>query len=281
MLIHRSIRRVLLASAVMVLAATAGATTAAAAPALAPPVVQDVSGKGQGSVIEGLAPAGAPLLSRFQYGFTNGDHPLRRLAEFPLPGQSGVELTMADKNGDDTFNYHAAHLAVDPAPLLQGTFRGNCAKDSCAVTVARPTGNFVFVLTGFRFSFDIAEHQLDKVAVTESNTVITTTFRDQNGDDPYTYDVSYAWVPRARLGVVDEIDGRVHGSVRETRSTTAGQKVIRGFSLDNLASGDQGDNNIQDIAVVTSSASVSVLYGDRNPGDSADWAYLVNYATLV
>lgn len=279
MLIHRSIRRVLLASAVMVLAATAGATTAAAA---TPPVVQNVSGSGQGSVIEGLAPAGAPLLSRFQYHFSgDGDHPLRRLAEFPLPGQSGVELTMADKNGDDKFTYSAAHLAVDPAPLLQGTFRGNCAKDSCAVAVARPSGDFVFVLTGFRFSFDIAEHQLDKVAVTESNTVITTTFRDQNGDDPYTYDVSYAWVPRARLGVVDEADGVVHGSVRATSSAAAGQKVIRGFSLDNLASGDQSDNNIKDIGVVTSTGTVSVLYGDRNPADSADWAYLVNYATLV
>ena len=130
MLIHRSIRRVLLASAVMFLAASAGTTAVAAA--AVPTVVQDVNGSGQGTVIRGVTPsAGTPLLARFQYDFTNGDHPLRRLAAAALPWQSAVEATMADKNGDDTFTYRVTSKAVDPTGIQSGSFHGNC-RGTCA-----------------------------------------------------------------------------------------------------------------------------------------------------
>ena len=61
----------------------------------------------------------------------------------------------------------------------------------------------------------------------------------------------------------------------------AGEKVIRGFFMDNLASGDASDNNIQDLGVVCNFNTIDIQYGDENPGNSADWRYLVRYANVL
>jgi hypothetical protein len=274
---HRSRRRsAQVAAAVFLAAAAALATTTPAAAA----VPQNLTGSGQGSIVKPFANSGTPLLSRFKYGFTNGDHPLRRLAEVPLTQQSAIELTMADKNADDNFAFDVNHLSVNPGVVPPQAFHGNCV-GSCTVPLNRPAGNVVFVLTGFRFSFDFAEHPLDTIQVTESGGLLTTAFRDQNGDDPYTYDVTYAWVPASLFGVVSNINGNVQRSGRVLNLDAAvGNKVIRGFVLDNQATGDAGDNNIQDVGISADFSTIDVRYGDRNPADSADWRYFVNYATI-
>ncbi|MFD4559701.1 hypothetical protein ACFWP5_36200 [Streptomyces sp. NPDC058469] len=275
---------------VMAVAAMAGSAVAlAGAPGMATPGAQNVSvqalnelsGSGHGTVTRSVSASGVPLLARFQYHFTDGDHHIRQVSAIPLAQQSAVEIAFADENGDDNYSYRVSHEYVDPSGIVQASFHGNCAGECTRPLLSRPVGDVVFVLTGFRFTYDSADHHLDKIAVSENNSQLTTAFEDLNGDDAYTYDVSYAWVPRSRLGTVSSVQNTVHGVATSTNFAAAGEKVIRGFSMDNLGSGVAGDNHIRDLGVVANANSIDVTYGDINPADSADWGLQVQYATLL
>jgi hypothetical protein len=243
--------------------------------------LDEVIGTAHGTVFPGVGVSGAPLLGRFQYHFTSGDHHIRQVAAMPLPQQSAVEVGFADENGDDNYSYLVAHERVDPAGIVPAAFHGTC-KGQCTVPLStRPAGDFVFVLSGFRFGFDNGDHHLDMIGVSESGSRLTVQYKDTNGDDPFTYDVSYAWVPRSRLGFLVSVLNTVHATGTANASALGGEKVIRGFFLDNTASGDAGDNHIRDLGIEAEATSFDVQYGDDNPGDSADWRYLIQYATLA
>jgi hypothetical protein len=272
------LRRSTWACAAMTLVALAGTAVPASA---APPALDELIGSGHGTVFPVTGAAGTPLLARFQYGFTGGDHHLRSVAAMPLPQQSAVEVTFADENGDDNYGYRVSHERVDPAGIQQAAFHGTCAGQCTVPLFTRPAGDVVFVLTGFRFTYDNADHHLDQISVAENGSQLTTVFKDVNGDDRYTYDVSYAWVPRSRLGTVGEILGNVHAAGSVSRFVTSGEKVVRGFLMDNLGAGDAGDNHIRDLGVVANANTIEVRYGDDNPADSADWRYDVQYAVVL
>jgi hypothetical protein len=243
--------------------------------------LEEVSGTAHGTVFPGVGVFGAPLLGRFQYHFTSGDHHIRQVAAMPLPQQSAVEVTFADENGDDNYGYRVSHERVDPAGIVPASFHGTCAGQCNVPLFTRPAGDFVFVLSGFRFGFDNGDHHLDMIGVSESGSRLTVQYKDTNGDDPFTYDVSYAWVPRSRLGFLATVSNTVHATGTATGAALGGEKVIRGFFLDNTASGDAGDNHIRDLGIEAQATSFEVQYGDANPGDSADWRYQIQYATLV
>ena len=58
--------------------------------------------------------------------------------------------------------------------------------------------------------------------------------------------------------------------------------MIRGFSLLYSGTGAASDNNVRNLGVAVSNLdSVSVFFGDNNPGDSPDWLYSVYYATVI
>jgi hypothetical protein len=252
-----------------------GVTTADAAQ------LEEVIGSAHGTVFRGVGVFGAPLLGRFQYHFTNGDHHIRQVAAMPLPQQSAVEVTFADENGDDNYGYRVSHERVDPTGIVPGSFHGTCAGTCTVPLFTRPAGDVVFVLSGFRFGFDNGDHHLDMIGVAESGSRLTVQYKDTNGDDPFTYDVSYAWVPRSRLGSLGENINTVHAAGSTVSPAFAGEKVIRGFFLDNTAGGDAGDNHIRDLGIVANANSFDVQYSDDNAADSADWRYLIRYATLV
>jgi len=190
-------------------------------------------------------------------------------------------VSFADENGDDDYTYRVSHERVDPTGIVQASFHGTCAGQCTAPLFTRPAGDVFFVLTGFRVTYDSADHHLDKIGVSEAGGLLTTTFRDQNGDDQFTYDVSYAWVPRTRLGTITQIVNTVHAAGVTTVGAAFGEKVIRGFFMDNLATGNAGDNHIRDLGLVANAGSFDVFYGDDNPGDSADWRYLIQYAVVL
>ncbi len=272
-------RRAALASAALILTSSAVlATSAAADPSTT--VLEEVSGSGSGTVVRSFTPLGVPLLDGFEYHFTNGDHPLQRVADMPLPQQSAIEVSLADKNGGDNFTYRIAHDMVDRTGIQEASVHGVCT-GQCDVLLARPAGDVFFVLTGFRFAFDNGEHPLNKIMAVESGGRLSTSFRDQNGDDPYTYDVSYAWVPRSRLDVVNaRTSGTVHARGVTTIPAAAQEKVIRGFLMQSQGSGAAADDNIRDLGIVARAQSFDIFFGDRNPADSADWSYLLQFATL-
>ena len=72
----------------------------------------------------------------------------------------------------------------------------------------------------------------------------------------------------------------VHATGVVTSPIPAGNKVIRGFYVDNLSSGGDGDNHIKRFGFLTNSTTVDIYYGDINPADSADWTYRLDYAVL-
>lgn len=268
-------------AAMFAVGALALATPAVAAEPVNIQSISSVFGRTNGTAFPFAAFSGAPLLVRFNYTFSNGDHHIRQIGTMPLPQQSAEEVSFADENGDDLYTYDVAHEGVDPAGVVQGSFHGRCA-GSCTVPLStRPPGDFVFVLSGFRVSFDNSDHHLDQLAVTELNGFLTTVFKDENGDDAFTYDVNYAWVPRSRLALTEEVAGTVRGKGSVTINRSTGEKVIRGFSVDNTrTSGDGQDNHIRDLGVIVNSSLILVRYSDEDPVNSADWSYRVQYAAL-
>lgn len=278
MKVRRFLTRPIWACAAAVVVALTGLSTPASASSL---VLDELTGTAHGTVFRSTTTFGAPLLARFQYHFTSGDHHIRQVSAFPLQPQSAVEVGFADENGDDDYSYRVSHERVDPTGIVQATFHGTCAGQCTERLFTRPAGDVLFVLTGFRVTYDNADHHLDKIGVSEAGGLLTTSFRDTNGDDPFTYDVSYAWVPRFRLGTVAQIVNTVHAAGSTTVGAASGEKVIRGFFMDNLATGNAGDNHIRDLGLVANAGSFDVFYGDDNPADSADWRYLIQYAVVL
>jgi len=277
MTVWKSVVRPIWALAAVMVVALVGLAT----PASAAGVLDEQIGSGHGTIFRSTNVFGAPLLARFQYHFTGSDHHIRQVAAFPLQPQSAVEVTFADENGDDDYSYRVSHERVNPTGIVQASFHGTCAGQCTQPLFTRPAGDVLFVLTGFRVTYNNADHHLDKIGVSEAAGLLTTSFRDNNGDDPFTYDVSYAWVPRSRLGTIDQIVNTVHAAGSTTVGAASGEKVIRGFFMDNLATGDAGDNHIRDLGLVANAGSFDVFYGDDNPGDSADWRYVIQYATVL
>ncbi len=276
MKLRKSLARPIGACAAAVVVGLTGLATPADAAQL-----DELSGSANGTVFRSTFVFGAPLLARFKYQFTGGDHHIRQVAAFPLQQQSAVEVTFADENGDDNYSYRVSHERVDPTGIVQASFHGTCAGGQCTERLStRPAGG-IFVLTGFRVTYDNGDHHLDKIGVSEAGELLTTSFRDQNGDDPFTYDISYAWVQPSRLGTMAQIVNTVHAAGSTTVGAAFGEKVIRGFFMDNLATGDAGDNHIRDLGLVANAGSFDVFYGDDNPANSADWRYLIQYATLL
>jgi hypothetical protein len=39
--------------------------------------------------------------------------------------------------------------------------------------------------------------------------------------------------------------------------------------------------DVRDLGVVANFDNIDILFGDNNPGNSADWLYSVYYATLI
>ncbi|MGW4213843.1 hypothetical protein ACWEIJ_38075 [Lentzea sp. NPDC004789] len=244
--------------------------------------LDEVSGNGHGTIFRAAGSNfGVPLLARFQYHFTGGDHHIRQVSAMPLPQQIAVEVAFADENGDDDYGYRVSAEHVDATGVVQASFHGTCVGQCSVFLFTRPAADVVFVLQGFRVTFDNGDHHLDKIGVQEDNGVLTTAFRDNNGDDPFTYDVSYAWVPRSRFSTLTESSSVVHASGLATPAAVAGEKVVRGFSMDNVNTGDSGDNHIRDLGVVANFDNFEIRYGDDNPRDSADWSYSVRYGVLV
>src|SRR4051812_6211086 len=181
---------------VMLLAATLGIATARAAE-------EEVSGFGYGSLTRTFNHVGTPLLDQFYFRFTNNDHHFGHVSAYPQPGGK-ILIAFQDRNSDDEYFYRVAHERVSATGIVVGSFSDVCLT-RCVRAVPRPAGDYVFVLTGFRFYYiGGRDRHFDELGVLENGGKVTTYLNDgaQNNDDTFVTQISYAWVPRARFSTV-------------------------------------------------------------------------------
>jgi hypothetical protein len=144
------------------------------------------------------------------------------------------------------------------------------------VQLATPAGivSPVFVLKGFRASYSGTDHHVDQLAVSEKNGGLTVALNDQNDDDLFSFEVTYAYLPRAQFRVVSRMVGVVHrvgGGAIET-----GPAVIRGFNFDFRTS----DHHLSEVGVVMpGDGQLTAHFSDKNGDDQ--FAYTVEYGIIA
>jgi hypothetical protein len=254
---------------VMLAAATMGGGTARAAE-------EEVSGFGFGSLTRTFNQVGTPLLDQFYFRFTNHDHHFGHVSAYPQPGGT-ILVAFQDRNSDDEYFYRVAHQRVSAGGIILGSFTDACLT-RCVRAVARPAGDYVFVLTGFRFYYiGGRDRHFDELGVLEDNGNVTTYLNDaaQDNDDTFITHISYAWVPRARVSAVRSISDTVEGEGGVRRSGLPGTKVIRGFRVNSL----NADRHVRELGIMTNSDNIEIYDGDDTPGNDR-WEYVVRYAAL-
>lgn len=258
---------------VMLAAATLGGGTARA---------EEVSDHASGSVTPTFNQLGTPLLDQFYFRFTNDDHHFGHMSAFP---QSGGKILIAfqDNSSDFEYFYRVGYQRVSAGGIVRGSFSDVCLH-SCTNQVARPAGDYVFVLTGFRFYYiGGRDRHFDELGVLENNGSVKTYLNDraQDNEDTYVTHISYAWVPRTRFSTVSSISGEVEGGPGGVRrSGLPGNKVIRGFRVnDGLDPNSDSDRHIRELGIMTNSDNIEIYNSDNSPGDD-DWEYVVRYAAL-
>lgn len=262
------------AAAVATLAVVVTPTAAADQPGIL--VTDHFSGKARTSVTHTLGTPGVPLLQSFFYKYSNQDQHLETVGSLPGNGNSLV-ITYTDDGNNHEFSYDVAYHRVSETGIVLGSVHDVCDGGVCEKALAPPVGDFVFVITGFRLSFNNGDHHIDKIEVAERGGVLFTGFDDRNNDDPYTFDVKFAWVPRSRFSTEGTITRIVDGTAVDRRTDVpAGQKVITEFGINY----SEGDHHARTFGVETNTDAITVSFGDKNPADSGSWGYRVQFAVL-
>jgi hypothetical protein len=239
--------------------------------------VEEVSGFGFGSVTRTFNDPGTPLLDHFYFRFQNDDHHFGHASAYPQSNGT-ILIAFQDQNSDDEYFYRVAHQRVSSAGLVLGSFSDVCLT-RCIREIPRPVGNYVFVLTGFRFFYiGGRDRHFDELGVLENNGTVTTYLNDkeQDSDDTFITHISYAWVPRARFSVVSALAAEVQDAGGVRRSVPVGDKVIRGFRVNSL----NGDRHIRELGVMTNFDNIEIYDSDNTPGGDR-WDYDVRYAVLA
>lgn len=279
---HLSWQRFIGAGVVTLVVAVLGAVPAQARPLQAggQPIgiaaVEEVSGFGFGSITRTFDQPGTPLVDHFYFRFSDDDHHFGHMSAWPQSNGT-ILVAFQDQNSDDEYFYRVAHQRVSSTGLVLGSFADICLT-RCVRTISRPAGDYVFVLTGFRFFYiGGRDRHFDEIGVIESNGTVTTWLNDraQDTDDTFTAYISYAWVPRARLSTVSAISGTVENNGGIRRTVTQGNKVIRGFRVDSLNS----DRHIRELGIMTNFDNIEVYDSDNTPGGDS-WTYDVRFAVL-
>lgn len=218
-----------------------------------------------------------PLLDHFDLSFERNDHHLLEIVAFP-PTESGSGFVNLADDSSSTYRYSLDWRLLSPqlAPLTISSASGECGGRKCTAQLEHHQGNNggVFVLVGFRMSFD-SDHHIDVIGVRENNDVLTVEFSDKNGDDDFEWYVEFAYIPPNQVNDTATVGNR---SVQGEDSDATGMNpdvVIAGFRFDF----DKDDHHIRDIAVdARQGHTVSVKYNDKNSDD--DYTWLVDLVEL-
>lgn len=214
---------------------------------------------------------GVQLLRSFYYRFLNSDHHISNVdvrTDTPSPAQT--EIVFMDENGDDPYAYHMQHADVFTGDIFTGSTGEEICRGGCSFPIARPSGDYVFVLRGFAFRFlGSGDHHMKQFEISENSGNILVRFQDENTgsiEDNIAFTVDYAYVPRIRFAALGTVSGRASGA--QGRPIPFGTSVIRGFNFRYVS----GDHHIDEMGVFQWGAgSVDAYWNDDNNDDSFDW----------
>jgi hypothetical protein len=220
-------------------------------------------GGARGQVTQSLTTGGVSLLSSFDldFGFGN-DHQITRVKVLPNDASTSVSVAYNDKNSDDAYNYKAGFWGALPTDAYPYKKTGSC-RGRCSLPLTVPQG-YVFVLRGFSLQYASSDHHIKTIGIDHAGTNLNVYYSDNNGDDLFYYEISYALVRASILKNIGEASGSGVNSASATLAT--GRQVLRGFLL-NFA----GDHHISKIRVAPEFSNLSVFFRDKNGDDSFSW----------
>jgi hypothetical protein len=268
------------ATSVAVVAALAATTATASADDVGAQVVQEANGIATaGPTSVPYHHSGALLLDHFYFRDVNDDQHLKVLEA--LPSSAGrLFVAFSDQSRDEQFEYRVAHQRISSTGTIPGSLYRTGCHGYCRTKITVPPGDHVFVISGFSFLFADGDHHIDQISISESNGYLTHSFNDKNDDDEYSAVVDYVWVPRSHFSFFETLSATPGHQGQVTRGVAAGNKVIRGFSVQNVENGGEADNHIKRFGFLTHSTTVDIYYGDKDPTDSGYWRYDLSYAVL-
>ncbi|MPZ89609.1 MAG: hypothetical protein GEU81_16400 [Nitriliruptorales bacterium] len=229
---------------------------------------------GGGLEMRNFSYTGVPLLDSFYFQYTDTDHHLSQILILPDAQPDKMQLGFHDKNRDDDYFFKVVHRMIIDQRVEHFSRSLDLCTGSCMRSIAKPAGDFVFVLVGFQLAFTGGrDHHINVIEVRENDGRLTTRFADKNFDDNFVWSLKYAYLPRGLFSAIGESGGvRERGGAR--RSIPSGPSVIRGFRFDfkpYFTSG--GDHHIRDVGVMThDDGRLEVFYEDKNGDDGFDWA---------
>ncbi len=252
------------------------------------PAQQRFEGTGKGQVIiQAPGPKPGPfvrtsLLDGFYVRFgprlgqsSNDDHHLRTLeVRLQHPEPTNIKVVYADKNADDRFAYIVSVHSREIAGVATGSTGAPlvCALQ-CAIPLARPSPQHVFVLRGFRLSVNGGDRHVERLAVFEADGVLVVALEQGGSPNDFLFEVDFAYLPPAAVKDVGEL---WDNDIRARKDIPAGASVIRGFDFRFT----NGDHHVREIGVMTpDNGRVEVFFSDKNGDDPFVWS--VRWAILA
>jgi len=222
-----------------------------------------------GPVVRGFPSTRAALLSGFYFQYTGDDHHVLQLMALPrFPAPDKIELGLHEEGEDSEYSFKVIHHLVGDARIRSFTRALDVGVGrSATVTVERPAGEMLFVLSGFQLAFHGVDHHLDEAGIVESGGSVTFRFNDKNDDDTFKFSLKYCYVPRDLFSAVGTVQGENDkGGARAT--IPSGKAVIRGFNCNFRSK----DHHIRDLGVLAGDGRVEVFFEDKNGDDPFDWS---------
>jgi len=216
------------------------------------------------------------LLQSFRLNFIGSDHHIRLIGMAPhRPDKDQATISYADHNSDDQFSYSVSFFPYS-FDAYRNVARSGLCRGSCTFSIPAPPNlsrGQVFVLGGFEIQYSGGDHHIDQLEIIERMGSVTAALNDENDDDPFSVEITYAYVPRSQFSWISGMSGAVHGIVHN--QIRPGSAVIRGFNFDFRSS----DHHIKDLGIeMPGNGDLAVHYADQNGDDQ--YNYRVEYAIL-
>lgn len=217
------------------------------------------SGSAKGTDAKPITVPGWPGLQTVEFRFSSQDHHILRLGAYLDQGK--VHTQFRDNNPDDYYSWKVGYESIQGPGIISGSAFNSCDGGECVSLTERPPGDYVFVISGFTFSYLGFDHHIDRVMVWENQGQLRVRFADKNNDDKYQYSVQYVWVPRSKVSQVVARSGS--GKREALAAIPRGKAVISGFSFDFA----NDDHHIRNFGLSAIDGNLKVGFGDKNGDD--------------
>ncbi|WP_190810822.1 hypothetical protein [Flagellimonas sp. S3867] len=258
---------------------------------------------------------GAPLLSGFKFDFNHSDHHLLYMGISPMYEHVNYSVAGDTRNNvcakysdnfvtdNDDFTFMADYYEESRQGVIVQHVEGDSDGGACSFNLNGPSNDHTFVLIGFEFHFTESlgsilsywrpaykDHHLGTVSIQpdRAQNELTVRYTDKNVDDPYHFDIWYAWVPNEYIETMATVsDQRVKGNSQRAIDSQ-GVVVLRGFTLTfgTLENPGGKDHHIDEVGVMANHtfepnenpSNITAFFNDKNDDDKFDWS--VDYAII-